>query len=118
MFEHALIQRYEYYLWTKYYELYTVGSAKEDEIITMELIDDYTKAKLIVKDSTDGDSGKPIDLKKSGEEKYTRALSDSIQYLFCCIIQVFLHLFLFMIQFFAQFAVIPLFTFQIFDTYE
>ena len=113
MFEHTNNQRYEYYLWTKYYELYIVGTAKEDEKITVKSIDDYIKNSS-VRDATDGDSNKE---KKSREEKYINALSDSIQSVFHYICQVFIHLFLFIIQFFAQSAVIPLFTLQIFDTY-
>ena len=113
--EHTRIRRYEYYLWTKYYELYIVGTAKEDETITLKSIDKYVKTKSRATDETDAAISSKHTEKT--EEKYTSALPDSLQFLCSYIAQVFLHLFLFVIQFVAQFAVIPLFTLQIFDTY-
>jgi len=130
-FENKRINRYESYLWTKYYELYVVGAAKEEETITLKSIDDFVKVKSQATDDTDGDepenkknhngeNKKPSEEEKvpNGENShYTSALSDSIEHPCRYIFHVLVHLVLFIFQFSAQFAVIPLFTLQIFDTY-
>ena len=122
MFEHTNIHQYEGYLWTKYYELYVVGTAKDDEAITLKSVDEFIKIKSSTKDVIDGDvpKGKKNsdgEKQKPSKEKshYTNALSDSIEHHCYYIIQVVFHLILFIFQFVAQLLIIPLFTLQIFD---
>ena len=114
LFQNNKIYRYENYLWTKYYELYVIGTAKEDETITRKTIDDFICQELIPQDNPDGSSPQNPDKKKTPCEN---ALPNN--YNNCCsyVFQAFLHLALFLFQLIAQLVVIPLLTIQIFDAY-
>ena len=118
---HDAIHRYEYYLWTKYYELYVVGITKEDEKFSLQSIDKFIGDVLGAPDVTDGSrDNKPAKSeKKETESKATIYTALSHIQERCCSfgVQAALHLFLVLVLFLAQLAVIPLLMIQVFDTY-
>ena len=118
--QHDAIHQYEYYLWTKYYELYVVGITKKDDEFSLQSIDKFINNKLCAHDATDGRQNEepPGSETQKPESKagiYT-ALSH-IQEGCSYGVQITLHLFLVLILFLAQLAVIPLLMIQVFDTY-
>ena len=121
MYQHDTIHRYEYYLWTKYYELYVIGMTKEGEKFTLKSIDKFINDELCTHDTTDGSQEeKPPKLEKENpkpEATVYTALSHIQEK--CCSygVQAALHLCLFLVLFLAQLAVIPLLMIQVFDTY-
>jgi len=121
-YQHNAIHRYEYYLWTKYYELYVVGIAKDDEKFNLKSIDKFISDALDTQDVTDGSKEKKPP--RSGKEEPERAeaaiytaLSHIQKECFSYGVQATMHLFLFLVLFLAQLAVIPLLMIQVFDTY-
>jgi len=123
-YQHDAIHRYEYYLWTKYYELYVVGITKDDEKFTLKSIDKFINDELDTHDATDGSQEKKsqkINHKRSNlsmKQQYIRTALSKIQKKRCSYgVQAVLHLILFLILFLAQLAIIPLLMIQVFDTY-
>jgi len=120
-YQHDAIHRYEYYLWTKYYELYVVGITKDDEKFTLKSIDKFINVKLDTHDTTDGSQEKkppkPEKEKPEREVAVYTALSNIQKKFYSYGVQATLHLFLFLVLFLAQLAVIPLLMIQVFDTY-
>jgi len=132
------LNRYEYYLWSQYYELYVVGIAKQHksfdnivditEIIRKEFANEMNSES--VHETSDNEIG--------GQQQQSLAENDHLQGthtaayystsstalpkkhngcgIMCCL-QTMLHFLLAILRFCAQLAVVPLLLLQMFDTY-
>jgi len=120
-YQHDAIHRYEYYLWTKYYELYVVGITKDNENFTLKSIDKFINNELDTHDTTDGYQEKKSQKLEKEKPKHEAAIYTAlskIQKKRCSYgVQAMLHLILFLVLFLAQLAIIPLLMIQVFDTY-
>ena len=120
MYQRDAIHRYEYYLWTKYYELYVVGITKKDEKFSLQSIDSFINNRLCAHDATDGHQTKVTPKLEKEEQENKAAIYTALSHIQegCSYgVQITLHLFLVLVLFLAQLAVIPLLMIQVFDTY-
>jgi len=121
MHMHNAIHRYEYYLWTKYYELYVVGITKEDEKFSLQSIDKFIGDAMGAPDVTDGSRNNKPAKSETREPESKATIYTALSHIQerCCSfgVQAFLHMFLALVLFLAQLAVIPLLMIQVFDTY-
>ena len=122
------IYRYEYYLWTQYYELYAIGVTQEIKIFGKDKIkrifkEHLIRNEIIPKESTDGPQNPhkdPSEKQKSAPDMVALAmiyhiskLTDWCSYGAHCVFHTILQLF----RFCAQLAAIPLLMIQMLDTY-
>jgi len=125
------LQRYKYYLWSQYYELYVVGITKQIEQFNKEGI------KKIFTESFCGKDTKPRpNNSKRKEDRHslinneegsnihglingpvTALTEEHHKCGVSCFLQTLLHFLLKMLRFCAQLAVVPLLIIQMFDTY-
>ena len=131
IFDKDDIHRYEYYLWTQYYELYTIGITKDIKMFNdrsvIRIFTNHLKDKN--KDETDNSRNPEIKIKdknKNGSENKISAHDDilacPIKYYtsdnWCgYVAQYIIHIILFAIRLLAQLAIVPFLMIQMFDTY-
>ena len=124
------IYRYEYYLWTQYYELYAIGVTQEFKIFGKDKVkrifkEHLIRNKIISEESTDGtqkSQNDPSIKQTSAPDMVALAMIYQIRewtdctccnYVAHCVFHAILQIF----RFCAQLAAIPLLMIQMLDTY-
>ena len=107
------LDRYEFYLWTHYCELYVVGIAKNTENFNLDRVEGIIKEKLYQppKSSQNNENDKLVLDSTIALRKYHDDwdIHSGLQAFFFFVLKIF--------QFIAQLFVVPLLLIQMFDTY-
>jgi len=109
------LNRYENYLWTQYYELYTIGITKDVKIFNKQNVKNIFEYHINGTDFIDGPQSK--DKEKSTPDIVAVCTDYSTSSWIFYIIHCGFHVFFCIIRFVAQLATIPLLIIQLFDTY-
>ena len=105
------LDRYEFYLWTQYCELYVVGITKNTENFNLDRVEGIIKEKLYQPSGSSHENDKAILDSTVAVRKYHK--DNDVHFKLQAIVSFVLKVF----QFIAQLFVVPLLLIQMFDTY-